>query len=47
MEKRIMSERENAEKDKTRLFLDQFHDSSIPPRKCAKSLESVPKPEKV
>jgi len=31
---------------KTRLALDRFHDSSIPPRKCAKSSESVPKPEK-
>jgi len=26
---------------------DGFHDSSIPPRKCVKSSESVPKPEKV
>ncbi len=27
--------------------LNRFHDSSIPPKKCAKSSESVPKPEKV
>jgi hypothetical protein len=27
--------------------LDRFYDSSKPPRKCAKSSESVPKPEKV
>ncbi len=31
----------------TRPVLDRFHDSSIPPSKCAKSSESVPKPEKV
>ncbi len=31
----------------TRLVLDRFHDSSIPPRKCAESSESVLKPEKV
>jgi len=31
----------------TRAVLDRFHDSSIPPRKCAKSSESVPKLEKV
>jgi len=31
----------------TRPVLDRFHDSSIPLRKCAKSSETVPKPEKV
>ncbi len=31
----------------TRPVLDQFHDSSIPPWKCAISSESVPKPERV
>ncbi len=30
-----------------RSVLNQFHDSSIPPRKWVKSSESVPKPEKV
>jgi hypothetical protein len=32
---------------RTRPVLDRFHDSSIPLRECAKSSESVPKPEKV
>jgi len=32
---------------KTRPVSDRFHDSSIPPRRCAKSSESVPKPKKV
>jgi len=34
-------------KAETRPVLNLFHDSSIPPRKCAKSSESLPKPEKV
>ncbi len=41
------SRRANEEWFEVRNKQDWFHDSSIPPRKCAKSSESLPKPEKV